>query len=83
MAEQISLSKNLETFEEDSKWFYENMNSLRKMNLSGKFVAIKDKKIIAEGDNLQTVVRSVEKKGENPAFVLIEFIYPEGVVILL
>ena len=40
-------SRSLEEFEEDSKWFYENISFLRENNLAGKFVAIKSRNVIA------------------------------------
>ncbi len=83
MTEQISQPRGMEEFEQDSRWFYENMNMLRKRNLSGKFVAIKNKNVIASGKDIEIVIKLVEKKGENPAYVVIEFIYPEGTVVLL
>ncbi|MBS3077354.1 hypothetical protein J4233_03715 [Candidatus Pacearchaeota archaeon] len=82
MAEQSSQPRGMEEFEGDSKWFYKNIDSLRKEN-SGKYVAIKDKKIIASGKDIEIVVEMVEKKGENPAYIVMEFLYPEGTVILL
>lgn len=75
--------RGLEEFEEDTRWFYENMDLLRKKQLAGKFVAIKNKEVMAADTNIDVVIKSVEKKGENPAYIFIEFIYPEGTVILL
>lgn len=74
--------RGMEDFEEDSKWFYKNMDSLRKEN-SGEYVAIKNKMVIASGKKIEIVVERVEEKGENPAYVVIEFVYPEGTVVLL
>ena len=76
-------SRSLEEFEEDSKWFYENISFLRENNLAGKFVAIKSRNVIASDENIEIVIRSLEKQGKNPAYVLIEFVYPKGTVILL
>lgn len=75
--------RGLQEFEEDSKWFYENVDNLREKNLSGKFVAIKNKKILASDKEISIVIKMVESQGENPAYVAIEFIYPEGTVVLL
>ena len=84
MAEQMIQSpRGLDEFEEDSKWFYENIDLFRKRKLTGKFIAIKNKEVIAADDNFRTVVSSIEEKGENPAYIVIEFVYPEGTVILL
>ncbi|MBS3081455.1 hypothetical protein J4416_00775 [Candidatus Pacearchaeota archaeon] len=75
--------RGLQEFEEDSKWFYENINHLREKNLSGKFVAIKNKKVLASDKEISLVIKMVESQGENPAYVIIEFIYPEGTIVLL
>ncbi len=75
--------RDLEEFEEDSKWFHENISFLRKKNFTGKFIAIKNRNVIASDKDIGIVINFVEKLGENPAYVLIEFVYPEGTVVLL
>ena len=83
MGEQILQPRSMKAFEEDSKWFYENIDSLRKKNLTGKFVVIKDKEIIASDNNLEIVIKFVEQRGEDTSYLLIEFVYPEETVVLL
>ena len=83
MQSATELPRDLEEFEEDSKWFHENIGFLRKKNLTGKFVAIKNKNVIASDKDINMVIEYVEKQGENPACIIIEFVYPEGTVILL
>ena len=80
--ESIQLSKDINSFERDSKWFYENVELLREKNLVKKFVAINNQEVIASGDNFEMVVKLVESKGKNPAYVVIEYVYPEGTVVL-
>ena len=75
--------KEINNFEEDSKWFYDNINLLRKRKLSNQFVAIKNKEVIASGKDINLVIKQVQSKGENPSYIVIEYIYPEGTVILL
>ena len=82
MTESILLPRGLEDFENDSRWFYENLNVLDK-KFAGKFIAIKNKNVIASDKDIDVVVSVVEKQGENPAYILIEFVHPEGTVILL
>jgi hypothetical protein len=81
--EQKQELRLLKRFEEDSKWFHENIDQLRKDNLTGRFVAIKDKKAIASDNNLDITINSVVKQGENPSYLFIEFVYPEGFTLLL
>jgi len=76
------LPKEISEFEEDSKWFYENADLLRKNKLVGKFVAIKNKEVIASDTELNKVVEEVESKGKNPSYIVIEYVYPDGTVIL-
>ena len=83
MTEQIFQPREMEEFEQDSKWFYENIDLLRKKKLTGKFVAIKDKEIMVADNNLEDVIKFLEQKGENPSYLVIEFVYPEGTVVLL
>lgn len=74
--------RELNEFEEDSRWFYENIGLLRE-KYNGKFVAIKNKNILAADKDINAVISVIAQKGENPAYIIIEFVYPEGVVILL
>lgn len=73
----------LHNFEKDSKWFYKNIDKLRKQGYTEQFVAIKDSKPIAADKNIDIVIRKLNKEGENPSFLFIEFIHPEGYVLLL
>lgn len=76
----LSLLKN---FEKDSKWFHENINKLRKEGFTGKFVAIKNSKPLTSGENIDIVIKGIEKKGENPSYIFIEFVHPEGFTLIL
>ncbi len=80
--QSTQVSQEINEFENDSKWFYENVGSFRKKNLTGKFVAISNKEVIASGENFDIVVKQVENKGKNPAYIVIEYVYPEGTVVL-
>lgn len=73
----------LKNFEQDSGWFYKNIDKLRKEGFTGKFVAIKNSKPIASDKIIDKVIEQLDKKGENPSFVFIEFVYPQGYVLLL
>ena len=80
--QEIELSKEINGFERDSKWFYENVELLRKKKLVNKFVAINNQEVMASGENFEMVVKLVESKGKNPAYIVIEYVYPEGTVVL-
>ncbi len=81
--EQVQELQILSNFEKDSEWFHENINKLRKEGFTGKFVAIKNSKPIASGKDVEIVVSEVEKEGENPSFIFIEFVHPEGYTLIL
>lgn len=73
----------LRDFEESSKWFYENLKNLRNDGFSGKFVAIKDSKPISSSEEIEFLIKDVEEKGEDPSFVFMEFVHPEGYTLIL
>lgn len=78
--EELQLLKG---FERDSKWFHENVDKLREQNFTGKFVAVADEKPIASDENIDIVIKTVEKEGRNPAYIFVEFVYPKGFTLLL
>ena len=73
----------LRNFERDSRWFHENINELRGMGFNKKFVAIKNSKPLASGENIEIVIKEIEGKGEDPSYVFIEFVHPEGFTLIL
>ena len=73
----------LNRFEKDSSWFHKHIEMLRKEGFEGKFVAIKDEKLITSGKEMDGVIKTVESKGENPAYIFIEFVHPRGFTLFL
>lgn len=73
----------LENFERDSKWFHDNIEKLREQSFTGKFVAVSNGKTIASDENIDMVIKTIEKEGKNPAHIFIEFVYPKGFTLLL
>jgi len=73
----------LQRFQKDSEWFYKNIARLRKQGYTEKFVAIKNSKPIVADKNIDVVIRKLDKEGENPSFLFIEFVHPKGYVLLL
>ena len=80
MEEEMQLLKN---FEEDSKWFHDNLDLLRKQKFTGKIVAIKGGRVISSGENMNEVIQILESKKEIPQFIFIETVHPEGFTLLL
>jgi len=73
----------LQRFQNDSEWFYKNIDKLRKQGYTEKFVAIKNAKPIAANENIDVVIRQLDKEKEDPSFIFIEFVHPGGYVLLL
>jgi hypothetical protein len=76
-------SQILQRFQKDSEWFYKNIDSLRKQGFVGKFVAIKNSKPIVSDKNVDLVIKKLDENGENPSFLFIEFVHPEGFTLIL
>lgn len=76
-------SELLKRFERDSKWFHENIDKLREQNFTGKFVAVLNEKPLVSDKDINVVINSTEKEGQNPSYVFIEFVYPKGFTLLL
>ena len=81
--QNVTLSQEIKEFEDDSKWFYEHVSDLIKQKFVGKFVAIKNKSVIASDKDINVVIKIVESDGQNPSYVVIEYVHPEGTVVLL
>ena len=60
-----------------------SINKLRKEGFTGKFVAIKNSKPLTSGESIDIVIKEIEGKGENPSYVFIEFVHPEGYTLIL
>ena len=72
---------DLERLEKDSVWVTEQYDSLRKYE--GKVIAVKNQTIIAVSDNLEKLLKDLEKKKENSACLLLEAIPPKNVSFIL
>jgi len=68
--------------EQDNKWLVSNYEEIRR-KYENKFIAIKDKNIIASNPTLEGIIKDLKEKGENPSFVLIEFIHKKDFKIIL
>ena len=73
MSNDLEIIKEIE---EDSAWFEEHLNEIKKENLN-KFVAIKDKAIILVNENLDTLLKILKEIKEDTDKILIEFIHGE------
>ena len=65
--------QSLEKFEKDSKWFSENYDELKK-KYKGKFVLIKNSRVVASGNSMGDIKQKAEKEGIDLSESLVEFI---------
>jgi len=70
-------------FKRDSIWFNENRDSLRDEFGENNYVAVQDKRVIANNKNHEVLIKELKGKRINPALILIEFIYEKGVIAVL
>ena len=80
MAEQ-ELIQEFNELEADSNFISEKSLELSQ-KYARKFVAIKDREIIAVGNEFEEVLNEVKQKGIDPSRVLIEYIPDKGEIIL-
>lgn len=74
--------KLLVDMDNDAKWLHMNFEKIRE-KFENKFIAIKNRNVIAEGNEFEDVIKKLKKKKENPATVLIKFIHKKGTTIIL
>ncbi|MHA1222812.1 MAG: DUF5678 domain-containing protein [Candidatus Heimdallarchaeaceae archaeon] len=79
MENELQILNNIEN---DSKWLYSQYEKIRE-NFSEKFVAIKNNRVIEADKSMENLINKLEKKGEDPALILIKFIPKKGTVLIL
>ena len=72
----------LRTVEKDNEWLQRNFGKIQEQH-PNKFVAVSERQVIADGESSEDVTKEVEKKGINPATILIEFIPEKGLILIL
>lgn len=63
--------------EQDNEFIESCYNELIK-EYSNKFIAVKNKEIIAHGSDFEKVLKQVKKKEINPSLTVIRFIFDKG-----
>lgn len=66
----------------DNKFITANHNSLVE-KYNNRFIAVKEEKIVASGKDFEVVLEEVRKKGLNPSFTIIRFIFKKGYEFIL
>ena len=68
--------------EADVEWFVSHYEEIAK-DREGKYVAVKDKKVIAESDNYEELLRLLEKNKIDVSSVFIDSIAPRSFACIL
>ena len=66
----------------ESRWLERNFNSLQE-KYENKFIAVENEEVIEESDDFQDLLNKLNKKGKNPALLIIRFIHQKGISIIL
>ena len=77
-----TLALELKSFELDSLFFQKKKEDLRKSFLN-KFVAIKNREVIASGSSIEEIKKILEDKSIDPSKTVIEFVPEEESIIVL
>jgi len=72
----------LEGFIIDSDWLAENYENIRTKHLE-KFVAVKNKKVIAESQSIGELQELLKKQGVDPRTTLVDFMLPKDTILFL
>ena len=75
--------QTLQKFQRDSEWFHSNIKNLQDEGFIGKFVAIKNSKPIASNKDINLVLEELDRKGEDPSLLFIEFVHPREFTLIL
>jgi len=65
--------KSLEKFEKDLKWFSEKYDEL-KSKYKGKFVLIRDSRVVTSGDSMEEIKQKAEKENIDLSKSVVELI---------
>ena len=76
------LLKELKEGNENLQWLSENFERIRK-EYPGKFIAIRDKRVILSSADLETLISELEKRKEDIAKLLIDFIPKEDFILVV
>ena len=71
-AETLAL-KELKAGTKDLEWFSKNFSDIKK-KYPKKYVAVKDQNIVVSASKLETLIKLLKKKFDNPNDFLIDFI---------
>lgn len=74
--------KKIAEMERSSQWL-ESIRDEIKEKYVGKFIAVKDKKIVANDKNFQRLIKTLEASGEDLKSIFIEFVPSKDLMLIL
>jgi len=80
--EDSEILQILKVAEEDSKWFSEKYEQLQ-TKYEGRVLGIKNKTVVGDAESVEELLNTVQKKGEDTAYMLIETIPGKDVSFIL
>ncbi len=69
----------LKKFEEDNNWLQQKYEEMQE-KYSKKYIAVKNKKVIASGKSMDELINKLKEMGEKPDLLVVEFITPKGTI---
>ena len=66
----------------ENQWLQSHYEEIQR-KYPNKFVAVANRRIIATGEKMEAVAKSVREIGKDPALILIEFIPEKGLILIL
>lgn len=73
--------KEIEDFADDTVWFYDNLDALRKKHLN-RYVAVRGKKVIDSDKDCRTLFKRMKSDGMITSNVQIHLVYPKNIVMM-
>jgi len=80
--EEVISEEEIERIESDIEWTSKNFKHLLKTH-EGKYIAVKEKNIIAESDDFEELLRKLKKDDIDPRSVHIDSITPRSFACIL
>jgi hypothetical protein len=80
--EDYKIIEILKKAQENSEYVSRNFDKLRE-KYEGKVFAVKDQKVILDAEKIEDLLRGLEERGEDMAFLLIESIPPKNLSFIL
>ncbi len=69
-------------FKKDDSWLHEQLEHKEFLDkYENKFVAVKDRKVIASAKTIDRLIEELESSNIDVAEVFVEFIYPKGLAV--